>query len=78
MGQVFVGRRNDPDIHRGRHFSADTLDLSLLKRAKDLCLHDQGHVPNLIQKEGPPICQLELAFLATLSGSCKGPFRVSK
>ena len=78
LRQVPAGGRDDPHVHRHRAGAPHRLHLPLLEGPEDLGLHIQGHVADLIQKEGAAVGQLELARLAPLLGSGKGPILIAE
>ena len=60
--ELLVGGRDHPHVHGHRGGAAHRLDLLLLEGAQDLGLGLQGHVPHLVEEQGAPVGQLELAL----------------
>ena len=60
-GQVLVGGGDDAHVHRDALGPADPLEGAFLDHPQDLGLGFQGHVPDLVQEQGAPVGQLELA-----------------
>ena len=63
VGQVAIGRGDDPDIHSRRAVGAEAFDLSLLQHAQDLWLELEGQVTNLVEEDNAAIRELEPAGL---------------
>ncbi len=61
--EVLVGGRDHPHVDGHGPRPPYRFELLLLEDAEDLGLRLQGHVPDLIEEQRPPVGQLELAFL---------------
>ncbi len=59
--QVLVGCGDDPHVYRDRLGTPDARHQAFLEHAKHLCLRRERHVPDLIEKQGSAVGQLELA-----------------
>src|SRR5207253_4312057 len=57
--QVFVRRADDPDVHLDRQRRANALDLSVLEDPKQLRLHRQAHLTDLVQEDRAFVRKLE-------------------
>ena len=57
--QIPVGGSNDPHVHLQGLLSTDPLKALVLQHPQNLYLHVLVDLPNLVQKDCPPICQLE-------------------
>ncbi len=49
--EILVRGGNDPNIQMDRGFAADTIDLSLLYRAKQLCLQAAVHLADFVEQD---------------------------
>jgi hypothetical protein len=59
------------DVHRTNSGRAHALHFVVLQHAQQFCLCCQGHFPNLIQEDGPPVSVFENAgFVSGCSGKC--------
>ena len=58
--QVPVCGRDDPDVHLDWDVSSDPLERLVLQDAEKLCLQGGIQVPHFVQKDRPPVGQLEL------------------
>jgi hypothetical protein len=56
--QIAVRSGDDSDVDTNHLLPADGTELALLQGAEELALHPQAHVPNLIEKERPPVGEL--------------------
>src|SRR5207244_10912833 len=61
--QILIGRRDQPDVHLDRPRAADALELVVLERAQQLRLQRRRELADLVEEDGPPFRNLELAFL---------------
>ena len=61
LGQVLVGCGDHPHVDLHRIESADRAHRKILQYAQHLGLQGQGHVADLVQKQGAPIGRLEQA-----------------
>ena len=50
-GEVFIGRGDDPHVHRDRDGAADAPDLLLLKRPQHFRLHRDTQVADFVQEQ---------------------------
>ena len=75
--QVLVCRGNYAHVHLNVFVAADAGELFLLKHTQHLCLGGQGHVPDLVKKQGSAVCLLELSFVL-LDGRSEGSFLVAE
>ena len=50
--QIFIGGDDEPDIHFHYFFAAHGVEFSFLKHPQQLGLNPEGHISDLIQKEG--------------------------
>ena len=64
--QALVGRGDDADVDRPGELAADTAHFLVLDDAQQVDLGLQRHVADLVQEDGPPFRQFELARLALL------------
>jgi hypothetical protein len=75
--QVAIRRRNDPHVDADGLFPADALDCFFLEGAQELCLNARWHFPDLVEKDGAPVGELELPDVG-LAGPCKGALFVAE
>src|SRR5215469_3657846 len=73
--QIAVSRCQDTHIHPNWFIAADTLELPFLQNAQQGNLRLERQFSNLIEKDGTPLCQLELAQ-PTLQSPSEGAFLV--
>src|SRR3989304_1874542 len=75
---VSAGRRDDPDVDQPRGGPTDPLHLLLLQGPQQLRLHRGRHVPDLVEKKGPPVRHFELPGLPPLLRAGEGPLLVAE
>src|SRR5438093_10265043 len=75
VGEVAVGRGDDPDVDADRVGGADTLDLAVLEHAQQLHLHPERQLADLVEEDGAAVCRLEEP-LAVAVGAGEGPTQV--
>jgi hypothetical protein len=56
-----VRRRDHAHVHLERQRASDALELLFLERTQDLRLQQQRQFANFVEKQRPPMRQLELA-----------------
>ena len=61
--QVFIRRRDNPDVHLDRHRPADAKHLAFLKDPQNFGLHGQAGVADFVQEQSRVVGPLEKAFL---------------
>src|SRR5262249_35784499 len=59
-----VGGGDDPEIHSNSFHSPKAIHHLVLEDAEDLGLSGKAHVPDLVEKEGSTVRQLELPWLS--------------
>ena len=59
LTEIFIRRRDDADVHFRRMFGADFAHFPFLHGAKELHLHGERHLPDLIQKQRPAMGALK-------------------
>jgi len=62
IAKLMVGRCDDPHIHVDRLLAADAQEFPLFQDSQKLRLGGEGHLTDLIQKQGAPICELKEAL----------------
>ena len=75
--QIPVGGGGDPDVHLNIPEPADPLEAAVLQKGEKLCLHGERHLPDLVQEDGPSVCQFHKPFLGT-GGAGEGAFFVTE
>ena len=70
--EAFVRRGEDADVGLEGLVAADAGELAALEDAEELALHLEGHVPDLVEEEGPAMALLESAD-AQVHRSGEGP-----
>ena len=73
LGEIAVGRADHAQIELDRLLAAHPLDLVLLQRPEDLPLQVERQVADLVEKQGAPVCQLELAELLPVRAGKRSP-----
>ena len=64
--QVLVGRRDQPGVGGDDLAATYPEELPILEHVEELGLEPERHLADLVQQEGPPVGQLELARLAAM------------
>jgi len=63
--QVLVGRSHDANVDLHTHFRSETLHHTVLKNPQELYLHCRADIADLVEEEGPAVCQFESALLVS-------------
>jgi len=77
FGQVHIGCRNHPAIHRDLTQIADPADLAIFQEAQQPHLHFSRNIADFVQKQGPVVRGLDEAFLIA-DGVRKGPLHMTE
>ena len=77
LGQVAVGRRDQPDVHLDRLVGPDPDDLARLQHAEQLDLGRERDVADLVEEQRAAVGVLEPA-LALAVGAGEGPLDVAE
>ena len=69
LPQAAVGGADDPHVHTHRFLGPDGDEGPVLQKFQDLGLRRPGKLVDLVQEDGPPVGELEIAFLALFVGT---------